>query len=181
MKRSVIPWQTKKCFESHGLNNEDILNFAVTLKSLDSVLESNGCWDLASIKLKMTFKELQHFSASHKSIPLYKGKDARVLILAIFNIHPKLNKEKIIRDGTCRCNHCLNPCHYFYGNNLNVTIERWKRKGHRINEEIYHEVRRLRKIDPKTYTYKALAYKFNLKIHLVESICLSNAGQTKTT
>lgn len=179
MKQPAIPWQTKKCFESYGLDKEDILNFAITLKSLDEVLDSNQCWNLDSIKSRMIFKELQHFSASHKSIPLYKGKDARSLILAIFDIGPASGKEKIIRTGTCRCNHCLNPSHYFYGNNLNVTIERWKRSGHQINEDMYHEVKRLRELDPKTYTYKALAYKFDLKIHLVESICLSNAGQTK--
>lgn len=176
MKRSLIPWRTKKCFEESDFNNEDILNFAITLREVDRLLDSNHCWDLCSIKNKIMLKELKHFSASHKSIPLYKGKDARPLILALFSICPGLDKEKIIRIGICRCNHCLNPSHYYYGNNLNLSIERWKRRGHRITEEIYHEVRRLRELDPKTYTYKQLAYKFNLKIHLVESICHSNAN-----
>ena len=174
MERSLIPWQTKRCFEQFDFNKEDILNFAITLREIDKSLDSNRCWDLCLIKDKMILKEMRHFSGSHKSIPLYKGKDARPLILALFGIHPILNKEKIIRIGTCNCNHCLNPCHYYYGNNLNLSIERWKRRGHLITEEIYHEVKRLRESDPKTYTYKELAYKFNLKIHLIESICHSN-------
>lgn len=161
-------------FENQGLKKEDILRIAEVLRFLIQRLDKDQCWDLLSIKNKLSFEGIDSLQTTHHSIPFYKGRDARPLLLAVVGEYKSPVTLAIIKAANCKCKYCINPNHYRYGDNIDSRIEKWRRRGHHIDRTTYFRLLKYREEDPKTYTYKKLAHTFNLKEHLVRSICLAN-------
>lgn len=155
-----------RAFSSRGLTTEsDALVIAATLDQLGKNLSQDICWDITRIK------SLHSFTATHPSIPWYKGKDARPLLLAVHNIFKTSSEQKLIRKHNCKSHHCINPSHYFYGDHLELTLEKWKRSGLNINKDIYYKIIELRKESPKTYTYGKLSEMFEISSRTIRTIC----------
>ena len=118
--------KVRKAFREVGLNGEDIYRIANTLNKLQQYYGSDQCWDIASMR------QLERgFTLSNQYCTRYKGKNANPLILAVYNIFPVKEKEEtiLIRKGICKNFHCINPRHLFYGDKIDLKIEKWQRNG----------------------------------------------------
>lgn len=141
------------------------LFIALVLADLEKHFGYGICWDINKIK------SLYNFTTSHPSVPLYKGRDARPLLLAVSNTFKSKEEQILIRAHNCKCRHCINPTHYFYGDRLDNSIEKWRRSGVNIDRKIYNKIVSLRKESPKFYTYGKLSEIFNLSSRTIRTIC----------
>jgi len=174
LKQQKLPEGLLYAFENQGLKKQDILRVAEVLQFLIQRLDQTDCWDLLSIKNKLNFEGVDSLQTTHHSVPFYKGRDVRPLLLAVAGEYKTPANSTVIKSARCKCKYCINPNHYSYGDNIDARIEKWRRRGHRIDRTTYFRLLKYREDDPKTYTYKKLAHTFNLKEHLVRAICISN-------
>jgi len=168
-----LPSQLLQTYEAKGLKKEDILFIAEVIKKTSEERGIQSCWNVESVKLSFLQPKALSLSSTHHSIPFYKGRDIRPLLLAVFECYATPTQRYIIRRSNCSCKYCINPNHYFFGDSIDLRVEKWKRKGHQINKEIYLAILKRRKEDPHQNTYKYLSECFRLKEHIVRAICVS--------
>ena len=160
--------RVRKLFEQRALQGEDIYRIAKALQHLQSCYGADQCWDIVSIR------HLEKgFTCSHQYIPRYKGHNASPLILAIYNIFPDLETGNIsvIRKSICNDYHCINPRHIFYGDKIDLRIEKWRRNGVDIDKYKFGQILWQYKKDKEKTSYSQLAKDFNLSYNTVRSIC----------
>jgi len=90
-------------FENQGLKKEDILRIAEVLRFLIQRLDKDQCWDLLLIKNKLSFEGIDSLQTTHHSIPFYKGRDARPLLLAVVGEYKSPVTSAIIKVANCKC------------------------------------------------------------------------------
>jgi len=152
-------------FKEYGLGKDDLLLIANVLHEFQSIAGENSCWCLKQNNIK----KLKGFTTSHPSKPLYKGKDARLLVLALAGQYQDDLNLLVIRKHTCSSPHCINPGHYFFGTKKDVCFERGQRKGSSVTPEV---VTALRSGHEENKTYASLARQYKLPYHVVRRICL---------
>ena len=158
-------------FRDEYLTHQDLISFASTLKLCQTEVGMSTCWCLK----KMDHPGLEHFTVSHPSRPLFKGRDARPLALALVDQFNSRKKPVIVRRHTCKSPHCINPAHYFYGTAQDVKIQSAKRKGININKKVVDEIRSKRESNKSEWTYQKLGNHYKLPYHVVRRICLEGA------
>ena len=166
----TIPRPLAEVFVNYCLKLIDIKTLAILFKNLVQIKGEEKCWDLVRIKNQIAGEQSNSFTVTHPSYPLYKGKDMRYLCLAIAGHYPD-DKSVLIRKSTCQCSYCINPNHYFYGSERDKKIERWRRKGYEINDELYNKIKEMRSSNNKVFSYRKLASDFNLSMRIIRSIC----------
>jgi hypothetical protein len=152
-------------FKEYGLGKDDLLMFANVLNEFQLAGGKDSCWCLKH----NNFKKLKGFTTSHPSKPLYKGKDARLLVLALADQYQDESNLLVIRKHTCLSPHCINPGHYFFGTKQDVCFERGQRRGSVVTPEL---VTILRSGHRENKTYASLARQYKLPYHVVRRICL---------
>ena len=160
--------KVRKTFREEGLNGEDIYRIANCLNKLEKCYGPLQCWDIASIR------HLERgFTSSNQYCARYKGKNANPLILAVYNIFPDPNENEnvLVRKGTCQSHHCINPRHLFYGDKIDLKIEKWQRSGIDIDKYRFGEIVWKYKRNKDSICYRDIAKEYNLSYNTVRSIC----------
>jgi hypothetical protein len=161
-----------KFFRDEYLTGEDLLCFATSLRLCQTELGINSCWCIKQINHPF----LKYFTTSHPSRPLFKGRDARLLSLALINQYaPDTESNLVVRYSFCRSQHCINPTHYFFGTVQDVWMQNAKRKGRDINPEIVESIKNQRESDKNEWTYDKLSKQYKLPYHVIRRICNEGA------
>ena len=157
-----------KTFAQLGFKGEDFYRMAKALKELNNYYGSNQCWDIQAAQ-----QIERSFTSTHKYCPLYKGQNANELILSIYNIFPDKDADAtvLMRRACCTDNHCVNPRHIFYGDKIDLKIQRWQRKGIPIDKYKFGQILWEYKRNSKNTSYERLAKEFDLNYNTVRSIC----------
>jgi hypothetical protein len=160
--------QVRKVFKKSGFNDKDIHRLASVLSRLEAEVGSSKCWNVGDVQVLD-----KAFTTSHAYHPCYKGKNVNPLVLAIYNIFPDEENGEVmlIRKSICKNYHCMNPRHLFYGDHIDLKIEKWKRKGVNIDKNKYTKVLWMYKNNSKSMSYRKLANEFDLNYNVVRSIC----------
>ena len=160
--------KVRKTFRAQGLNGEDIYRIANCLNKLEKSYGPDQCWDVAAIR------HLERgFTSSNQYCARYKGKNANPLILAVYNIFSNPGKDNtvLIRKGTCNNHQCINPRHFFYGDKIDLKIEKWQRNGIDIDKYKFGQIIWKYKRNKGNICYREIAKEFNLSYNTVRSIC----------
>lgn len=152
-------------FREYGLTREDALFFSETLLVFHHQLGKDRCWCLKANNTR----QLKGFTATHGAKPLYKGKDARLLLLALVGVYQEQSDLMVVRRHSCTSTCCINPGHYFFGTKKDVCLERGKRQGGLVTEEMITKLRGSHK-EGRTFAY--LAKQNGLPYHVVRRICI---------
>jgi len=152
-------------FKTYGLTRKDALFFVETLTVFHQELGKTQCWCLKTNNTR----RLKGFTTSHGGKPLYKGKDARLLLLALVDMYQENPDALVVRKHCCNSVYCLNPGHYFFGTKKDVCLERGKRRGSAVTEELITKLRGCHK-EGRTFAY--LAKQNGLPYHVVRRICI---------
>ena len=160
--------QVRKVFKKSGFNDKDIYRLASILSKLEAEVGSSKCWNVGDVQVLD-----KAFTTSHAYHPCYKGKNVNPLVLAIYNIFPDEENGEVmlIRKSICKNYHCMNPRHLFYGDHIDLKIEKWKRKGVNIDKNKYTQVLWMYKNNSKSMSYRKIANEFDLNYNVVRSIC----------
>ena len=126
--------QVRRVFKKIGFNDKDIYRLASILSRLEIEAGTSKCWNVGDVQVLD-----KAFTTSHAYHPCYKGKNVSPLVLAIYNIFPDEENGEVmlIRKSICKNYHCMNPRHLFYGDHIDLKIEKWKRKGVNIDKNKY--------------------------------------------
>ena len=158
----------RKTVRAEGLNGEDIYRIANCLNKLEKCYGSHQCWDIASNR------HLERgFTSSNQYCARYKGKNANPLILAVYNIFPdpSENENVLVRKGTCQSHHCINPRHLFYGDKIDLKIEKCQSSCIDIDKYRFGEIVWKYKRNKDSICYRDIAKEYNLSYNTVRSIC----------
>lgn len=157
--------RTQELFNEHYLTKKDLLHFLNVLTRFENTYGPKACWDLKPVLKKF----VDGFSTSHSTKPLFKGIDARVLILAVAGQYEDETKSLVVRRHDCTSIHCVNPNHYYFGTKQDVCYERGWRKKSKVTPELVQELRN--KHDSEKISFTALAKSYKLPYHVVRNIC----------
>ena len=155
-------------FKENYLTEQDLLFFVGVLNRFQSQLGAEACWCLKT----SNHSKLRGFTTSHSSRPLYKGRDARLLVMAAVDQYQDESQPVVVRRHQCRSAHCLNPNHYYFGSKTDVCFERGQRKGSLVTPAV---VKELRAAHLENKTYAALARQYKIPYHIVRRICAYEA------
>jgi hypothetical protein len=159
-------------FHDNYIMGDDIAQFMNVLKLFDQRYGKEKCWCIKKINNP---EHLKGFVLSHPNRPVYKGTDARGLVLALIDQYSEPEKPFIVRYSNCLSTHCINPNHYFHGTKRDVAIQRNKRNGtHRLDPGLIELLRHERS---EKRSYASLAREFNLPYHTVRRACLNELPQ----
>ena len=114
-------------FRDYSLAEHDAVAMAKALQVCIYGLGWDKCWDASSRSLSHSI--LHGFNTSHPAMLLYRGQDARPLLLALSGRYYQDARPIIVRRSCCKSKHCLNPTHLYYGTRGDVALETNKRNG----------------------------------------------------
>lgn len=154
-------------FQDDYLSFEDLLAFANALNTFQELVGKEACWCIKEADHPV----LKSFTATHPNRPQFKGRDARVLALALIDQFYDDAKPIIVRRHICKSSYCINPGHYFYGTKPDVQLELQRRRGLKLSLKLINEIRSKRDHDPKSWSYARLAEDYKLPIQTVGRIC----------
>jgi hypothetical protein len=159
-------------FRDEYLTGEDLLSFATSLRLCQTELGITSCWCIK----KINHPSLKYFTSSHPSRPLFKGKDARLLAMALADKYaPADGANTVVRYSFCNSQHCINPTHYFFGTTQDVWMQNAKRKGREINPSIVESIKQQRATSKGEWTYEKLSKHYKLPYHVIRRICNEGA------
>ena len=154
-------------FRDEYLAPVDLVSFAYSLNLFQELVGEEECWCIKDAN----HPALKNFACWHPSRPQFKGRDARLLSLAIVNQFSTTEKPLIVRKHSCKTKYCVNPTHYFYGTKMDVSLERQRRQGVKLSLKAIEEIRSTRDLDTNYWTYQRLSWKFKVPTQAVARIC----------
>jgi hypothetical protein len=180
--------KTGQFFADRGLGTEDLIWLLKCTKLLRERLPGDRCWCLDKINhpffhgftlqgrgaLKGAQGDPEKASGKR---PMYRGRDARSLILAITGRYGEPGKV-VVRTAACKSFYCINPTHYYWGTKGDVQLERLRRGGTDLPNEVIKQVREARQSNAQIYTYQKLAEEFDLSYSVIRGICTKGNYQT---
>ena len=81
------------------------------------------------------------FTTSKKTKLMYKGHDARPLILSMTGRNYSEENPIIVKKSECKSQYCLNPAHYYWGTRKDVAYENAKTSDKSINIDLITKLR----------------------------------------
>ena len=109
----------EEIFLYESLTPYDQITFAKSIQVSLQLLGRDSCWCLKENSDSIFYG----FNRSKAERLLYKGRDARPLILAIAGLFQTELKPVIVRRSFCTSKHCLNPSHYYWGSRGDVALK----------------------------------------------------------
>jgi len=97
--------RTQELFNEHYLTKKDLLHFLNVLTRFENTYGPKACWDLKPVLKKF----VNGCATSHSTKPLFKGIDARVLILAVAGQEEDETKTPVGRRHDRTPIHCGQP------------------------------------------------------------------------
>ena len=134
--------------------------FATGLK----LLGKDQCWCMKKIK----HSSFEGFNTSKETKLLYKGQDARPLILSLTGRDSDGINTVIVRKSCCKSNYCLNPSHYYWGTRQDVAYEKASISKKFIDRTL---ITKLRLENQKGTSSRKLSKTYRLPYHSVRRIC----------
>jgi hypothetical protein len=154
-------------FRDEYLTPEDLVDFANALNTFQELVGRDQCWCVKEANHPL----LKSFTATHPYRPQFKGRDARVLSLALVDQFHSEEKPVIVRSHACKSFHCIHPGHMFYGTKADVQLEIQRRRGLKVSLKIINEIRLKRETDPESWTYSSLSAHYKLPLQTIGRIC----------
>lgn len=154
-------------FRDEYLTPADIIAFASAMQAFQGLVGVKECWCVKKANHPM----LSSFTVTHSSRPQFKGRDARVLSLALVDQFYSEEKPILLRRHVCTSVYCINPGHLFYGTKSDVQLETQRRRGLKVSLKIINEIRSKRENDPENWTYPSLAKHYKLPLQTIARIC----------
>lgn len=157
-------------FREASLTPEDAAAFAKAFQTCAQALGWTPCWDLG--RRSLSHGIFQGFSTSHSTRLLYKGQDARPLILAISGRYYQDERPIIVRRSCCRSKYCLNPTHLYYGTKSDVSFENNQRQDKSKSNAVTRElVETLQMAKESGSSILAISRKYKVPYHTARRIC----------
>ncbi len=154
-------------FRDEYLTPVDLVAFAYGLNLFQELLGPKECWCVK----KANHPALQHFTVSNKYRSSFKGRDARVLSLALVDQFRTDEKPVVVRKSACTSKYCVNPNHYFYGTRIDVGLQNQQRAGINLSLNLIDEIRSKRGSNTRFWTYRRLSWHFKVPEKIVARIC----------
>ena len=149
------------------------------VRAFQTALEHFGkesCWCLT----KMNNAGFKGFTTSKKTKLMYKGHDARPLILGMTGRNYSEKNPIIVKRSECKSQYCLNPAHYYWGTRKDVAYENAKTSDKSIDIDL---ITKLRIENENGVSSRKLSKYYRLPYHSVRRICsyetYENAEDTK--
>ena len=108
------------------------------------------------------------FTTSKKTKLMYKGHDARPLILNMTGRNYSEEEPIIVKRSECKSQFCLNPSHYYWGTRKDVAYENAKVSEKSINIDL---ITKLRNENQSGVSSRKLSKHYRLPYHSVRRIC----------
>lgn len=151
-------------FLYENLTIEDQIRFARAFQILEEVVGRNRCWCLKEV----SHAAFEGFSTAHTSRLLYKGVDARPLILAMSGRLQTEDNPIIVRRSACKSKYCLNPSHYYYGTRSAVSLENAQRNKTGLSPQLIQLIRQGKQEGKKILD---LSRKYKIPYHTARRVC----------
>ena len=142
----------------------DQIVFARSIQIALKLYGKDKCWCMKKNKHSI----FSGFTTYKKNWLLYKGKDARPLLLSMTGRNPDPINKVIVRVAKCESKHCLNPSHYYWGTRADVEIEKNKRKKNKLNPNLITKLRQEKAQGVSSYQ---LAKTYKMSYQTVRRIC----------
>ena len=154
-------------FRDEYLTPVDLVAFAYALNAFQELVGSTDCWCVK----KANHPVLKHFTFSNRHRSSFKGRDARVLCLALVDQFRTDEKPIVVRKSCCTSKYCINPNHYFYGTRVDVGLQNQLRAGINLSLNLIDEIRAKRHSDTRYWSYRRLSWHFKVPEKIVARIC----------
>lgn len=160
-------------FRQSCLNSDDAVVFAKAFQVCSRILGKERCWCVKT----QNHSIFRGFNTSHASKLLYKGQDARPLLLALSDRYHTDELPIIVRRASCKSAYCLNPTHYYYGTRADVSLENNSRNTKKDEKETQITAvvaDQLRKERSAGISILNLSRKYKIAYHTARRICSDN-------
>ena len=154
-----------EAFLCSDLTVKDQIQFAKAFQICLQLLGRDQCWCMK----RGAHAIFEGFTTSHTSRLLYKGADARPLILAMSNRFPSNENPIIVRRAVCKSYYCLNPSHYYYGTRSAVSLENAQRNQTGLSPQLIQLLRQGKEEGRKILD---LSRKYKVPYHTARRVCL---------
>lgn len=158
-------------FLENDLSTRDAVLFSMVFQAYLTSLGPDRCWCMK----KNSLSSFTGFTISSPSKTRYKGRDARILSLAIAGVVPKEDAgQVVVRRSCCKSPHCINPAHYYYGSKSDVAMENRGKKQIKKGDPAVMTpelARLLRSERASGKSITSLAIKYRLQYHVARRVC----------
>ena len=146
------------------LTIQDQVQFAKTFQVCLRLMGRDQCWCMQ----KRSHAAFEGFTTAHTSRLLYKGVDARPLILAMSSRFQTEDTPIIVRRAACKSQYCLNPSHYYYGTRSAVALENAQRNKTGLSPQL---IQLLRQGKQEGKRILDLSRKYKIPYHTARRVC----------
>ena len=122
------------------------------------------CWCLK----RFNHAAFNGFTSSHGTRPIYRGRDARPLLMGLAGMYPDDERAVIVRRACCESLYCLNPSHYYWGTKADVALENTRRRSAGLDTTLITQLRQEWDAGAKV---TALSKKYQIPYHTTRRIC----------
>lgn len=157
--------QLDQVFLYSGLTIRDQVQFARAFQLCHKLMGWNQCWCMQGDSHVV----FDGFTTAHTSRLLYRGVDARPLILAMSNRFQVDENSIIVRRSLCKSQYCLNPSHYYYGTRSAVALEKAQRNKTGLSPQLIQLLRQDRQEGRKILD---LSRKYKIPYHTARRVCI---------
>jgi hypothetical protein len=163
-------------FRDLGLDASDQVALAQALQLGLKMFPGDKCWRLD----QNGHIAFEGFNTSRKTTLIYRGVDARPLLLALSGRFQRDGEIAIRRQGCCSP-YCLNPTHYFWGTKSQLMLEQQSsRKRGSLSVDLIQKLRVGRQEGKRILD---LARQYKVPYHTARRICVGetyeNLNETK--
>jgi len=160
-----FPMDLDAVFLYSDLTTQDQVQFAKAFQVCLQLIGQDDCWCMQ----KRSHAVFEGFTTAHTSRLLYKGVDARPLILAMSNRFQTDENPIIVRRSICNSYYCLNPSHYYYGTRSLVSLENAQRNKTGLSPQLIQLLRQGKNEGRKILD---LSRKYSVPYHTARRVCL---------
>lgn len=122
------------------------------------------CWCMAH----MQHSVFSGFTVLSEKTLMYKGRDARSLLLAFAGQFQSEEKPIAVRRSSCKSVYCLNPSHYYWGTRQSVSYETSVRNGTAVSME---KIKKMKEEKESGKTILQISRKYKLPYHIARRLC----------
>jgi hypothetical protein len=158
-------------FRDASLTTEDAVVFAKAFQLSLQLQGPERCWCVK----KQNHSVFNGFSTYNNTKLLYRGHDARGLLMAMSNRYYEDERPIVVRRSVCKSVHCLNPTHYYYGTKSDVAMETNVRSSKSSQSQNILMADQIRMERDAGESILRLSRKYKIPYHTARRICSENA------
>jgi hypothetical protein len=156
--------QVSELFLYSELTPADQIAFARAFQLCLRIYGESKCWRMD----RNSHPVFSGFNTSHPNSLMYRGVEARPLILGMSGRYQE-EGEVAIRRSICKSTYCLNPAHYYWGTRSQVMLEKQKnRQKAALSMDLIDKLRLGRREGRRVLD---LSRQYKVPYHTVRRIC----------